>query len=163
MSHPVIGDLKQMVLSKETFEPDDNDTVEVEVDTLDAETFTPSAALKAAIDAGHVTTKTRTVEVKAKDKAGNVTKVYRQAYTQCFATNEQGALALPGVDGDESKIWDFVSARADANVYQPIYVKLRNAAAGPEKAVAKISKLFAGLTPDQIEAAKAALREAGVL
>ena len=152
-----------MPITTEKIQTDDDETIEVEVETFDPVAFEPSAALQAAISAGHVKTETRVVEVKAKDKAGNVTKVYRQSYTQCTAKNESGALALPGVDGDEEKIWNFVSARADSNVYQPIYVRLRNASQGPEKVVAKMAKLFEGLSEAQKLAAKQALAEAGLL
>lgn len=129
----------------------------VEVETLDAVAFTPSEALAAAINSGAVTTSSRTVEFQVKDKEGNVSKVFRQAYTQCEAKNRAGAVALPGVDGDESKIWEFVSSRADATQYQPVYVRLRSAGEGPEKAVERINKLLNGLTPEQKAAALAAL------
>ena len=148
---------------QETFKDDDGNEYQAEVETLDAVAFSPSPALAAAIAAGDVTTASRVVEAVSKDKDGNVVKVFRQSYTRCTAKNESGALALPGIDGDADKIWDFVSARADANVYQPVYVKLRNMSQGPEKAVAKMQKLFAGLSDAQKEAAKAALREAGVI
>lgn len=145
-----------MSISRETLEiDDDGTTADVEVETLDPVAFAPNAALSAAIAAGHVKTKDRVVEVKQKDKAGNIVKVFRQSYTQCFAKNEAGALALPGVDGDADTVWTFVSARADANVYQPIYVRLRNASQGPEKILGKMEKLVSGLS----EAQKAALRE----
>lgn len=142
---------------------DDDDSASAEVEVLDAVPFSPSAALAAAIKEGNVTTKTREVEVKAKDKDGNVTKVYRQSYTQCIAKNEVGALALPGIDGDEEKIWDFVSSKADANSFQNVYVKLRNLAAGPEKIVNKIAKLLADLPESQRELAMVKFREAGIL
>ena len=151
-------------ITREELKDSDGEVIgEVDVETLDAVTFEPSEALKAAITEGSVKTSQRVVEVFAKNKAGDVTRVYRQSYTKCTAENEAGALALPGVDGDEAKIWDFVSARADSNVYQPIYVRLRNAAQGPEKAVARMAKLFEGLTPSQREAAREALKAAGVL
>ncbi len=152
-----------MSLTRESFQTDDYETVDVEVETFESVPFEPSAALQSAISAGHVTTKTRTVEVKAKDKNGNIVKVYRQSYTQCSAKNEQGALALPGIDGDSDKVWDFVSARADGNSFQGVYVRLRNAAAGPEKAIAKMAKLFEGLSESQKVAARAALAEAGLI
>ena len=144
-------------------EVDDDDSSSAEVEVLDPVTFAPNAALAAAIKNGDVTTKTREVEVKAKDKDGNVTKVYRQSYTQCVAKNETGALALPGVDGDEEKIWDFVSSKADANSFQNVYVKLRNLAAGPEKIVNKIAKLLADLPESQRELAMEKFRAAGIL
>jgi len=130
---------------------------DVEVETFDAVAFSPSDALAAAIQSGDVSTGNRTVEFQVKDKAGNVTKVFRQAYTQCEAKSRKGAIALPGIDGDEAKLWAFASSRADATVYQPVYVSLRNAGEGPEKAVERINKLLGNLTPEQRAAAKAAL------
>ena len=159
-----IGEKKQMSTTREKFDTDEEGVqIELEVETFDPVPFEPSDTLKAAIAAGHVSTKVRTVEVRAKDKDGNPVKVYRGTYTQCTAKNEQGALALPGIEGDEEKIWDFVSSRADAGTFQNLYVKLRNAAAGPEKAIAKMAKLFEGLSDSQKAAAREALKAAGLV
>ena len=152
-----------MSVTRAQYQDDDENTYEIEIETFDPVKFEPSPALAAAITAGHVSTEVRVVEVKAKDKDGKVTKIYRQSYTQCAAKNEQGALALPGVDGDADKIWDFVSARADGNSFQGVYVRLRNAAAGPEKAIAKMAKLFEGLSESQKIAAREALKASGLL
>lgn len=151
------------MITREQYQDDDENVFEVEVETFEPVAFEPSAPLAAAISAGHVTTKAKVVEVKAKDKDGKVTKIFRQSYTQCSAVNEQGALALPGIDGDESKIWDFVSSKADGNSFQGVYVRLRNAAQGPEKAIAKMAKLFEGLSDSQKTAAREALKAAGLL
>jgi hypothetical protein len=128
----------------------------VEVFTAPAAAFEPSEALSAAIAAGSVSTSVRTVEVPVKD-GDKVTKVYRQDYTRCTAKSKSGALALPGVNGDESRIWDFVSQRSDAVDYQPVYVALKNIAAGPAAALKKFEKLTASLSPEQLAAVKAAL------
>lgn len=149
--------------SKQMADEQDDDTTNAEVEVLDPVEFKPSEALQQAIKDGNVTTKVREVSVSQKDPAGNVIKVFRQSYTQCTAKNEIGALALPGIDGDEEKIWDFVSTRADNNVFQNVYVRLRNMAAGPEKALAKIEKLLKDL-PDSAKAlALEKFKEAGLI
>lgn len=129
----------------------------VEVETFEAEPFNPSDPLKAAIVNGDVVTDSRIVEFVVKSKDGKIERVFRQSYTRCTAKNLKGSLVLPGVNGDESKIYEFVSARADATAYQPVYVRLRNAGEGPEKAIEKIKKALAGLTPEQKAAALAEL------
>ena len=144
----------------------------VEVETLDPVPFSPSDALAAAIQAGDVDTSLSLVEVKAKDKSGKITKVWRQSFTACAAKNKKGALALPLVNGDESLIYTLASEASnqrgsvgqsdkDGNKlvlgFQDIYVKLRNMSEGPEKAIAKIRKALDGLTPEQKAAALAEL------
>jgi len=141
----------------------DDDTSNAEVEVLEAVEFKPSAALAEAIKEGNVTTKIREVSVSQKDKDGNTVKIFRQSYTQCTAKNEIGALALPGVDGEEDKIWDFVSTRADNNVFQNVYVRLRNMAAGPEKALAKIEKLLKDLPESAKALALEKFKEAGLI
>jgi hypothetical protein len=128
----------------------------VEVFTAPEVPFAPSDALSAAISAGGVSTSKRTVSFDVKEK-DVIVKQYRQTYTKCVATSKSGALALPGVNGDESRIWDFVSQRADAVDYQPVYVALRNAGQGPAAALKKFEKLTASLSPEQLAAVKAAL------
>ena len=147
---------------EEIKDEDGNVVGEVPVVTLDDVAFNPSEALKSAIQSGHVTTKKRTVEFSAKDKDKNPTKVFRQSYTQCTAVNKAGALVLPGIDGDENELWKLASRSADALVYQPVYVRLKNAAAGPEKAIEKAMKALSGLTSEELNLAKAAFKEAGI-
>ena len=125
----------------------------VEVFTAPEVEFAPSEALKAAIASGGVSTSKRTVEFPVREK-DSIVKLYRQTYTRCSATSKSGALALPGVNGDEAKIWDYVSQRADATDYQPVYVSLKSAAQGPKAAVEKFSKLTANLSPEQLAAVK---------
>lgn len=129
----------------------------VEVFTTPDVPFLPSDALKAAIANGAVSTSARTVEVTSKNADGDIVKAFRQTYTKCVAKSKAGALALPSIDGDEEKLWNFVSQRADGADYQNIYVPLKNAAAGPEAAVKKFAKFTAGLTPEQLAAVKASL------
>jgi len=143
-------------------ENEDDDTSNAEVEVLDSVAFTPSEALAQAIKEGNVTTNVREVSVSQKDKDGNVVKIYRQSYTQCVAKNEVGALALPGIDGDEEKIWDFVSTRADGNAFQNVYVRLRNMAAGPDKQIAKILKIMENLDENGKGALVKAFGEKGV-
>ena len=128
----------------------------VEVFTAPDVEFSPSDALKAAISSGAVSTSKRVVSYDVKN-GDQIVKQYRQTYTKCAANSKSGALALPGINGDESRIWDFVSQRADAVDYQPVYVTLRNAGQGPAAAVKKFEKLTANLSPEQLAAVKAAL------
>ena len=130
-------------------------TVEVPVEVLASVEFSPSEALQAAITAGHVKTSNETVSVKQKDKDGNVVKVFEQSYLTLTAVNLEGALILAG--GDEDKLWAAVSEKTNQNAYQNVYVRLRNAAQGPEKAIAKVNKVMAGLSEEQKAAVKAAL------
>lgn len=133
----------------------------VAVFTIPTVAFAPSQALKDAISNGSVVASERTVEYPVKDSNGNVVKKYRQTYTKLEAKNKAGALALPSIAGDEEKLWKYVSDRADAAEYQPVYVRLRNAAQGPEAAVKKFKKLAATLSPEQLAAVREALGIAG--
>ena len=155
-------------VSEEALEHD-GETFTVEAHTFASVPFSPSDVLAAEIKNGNVTKSTRNVEFwinRPSDESydgDKATKVYRQSLTEVRAKNEQGSLSLPGIDGDSSKIWEAASALSNRNTFQNVYVDMRNAASGPEKAVKRVQKLFAGLSPAQLEAAKAALAEAGLL
>lgn len=150
------------VTNVETVNVDGTD-YKVEVHSFDAVPFNPSPALAAAIAAGNCKVSKRTVEFKVNHPessnfdADKPSKVYSQELTNVTAVNEEGALTLPAVDGDASKIWEAVSDYSNRNAFQNTYVDMRNAAQGPEKAIEKIQKLLAGLSPAQVEAAKLAL------
>lgn len=150
------------VTNVETVNVDGTD-YKVEVHTFDPVPFQPSDALDAAIKSGNCKTGKRTVEFKINHPESSSfdsdkpSKTYRQELTEVFAINEEGALALPAIDGDADKIWSAVSDYSNRNAFQNTYVDMRNAAQGPEKAVEKIQKLLSGLSPAQVEAAKKAL------
>jgi len=137
--------------------------VEVEVHTFDALPFTPNDVLAAAIAAGNVKTSESFVEFWSNkpseddDKwdADKPVKLYRQKYTEVSAVNLAGATAI--FNGDTAKVFDAVSQSANRNVFQGVYIDMKNASEGPEKAIAKVQKLLKGLSPAQLEAAKAAL------
>jgi hypothetical protein len=158
--------LSNEVVSTETLKHEDEDYA-IEVHSFDAVPFSPSEALAAAVANGSVITSKKTVEFWINDPrssdydAEKDSKVFRQVLTETTATNKAGALILFG--GDESKVWEAVSSFANRNAFQNVYVDMKNAASGPEKAVKRVQKLFAGLSPAQLEAAKAALAEAGLL
>jgi len=137
--------------------------VTVEVHTFDPLPFTPSDMLQEAIKAGHATTKESYVEFwvnkpsedSTKWDADKPTKVYRQQRTEVNALDLAGATAI--FDGETSKVFEAVSDSANQSVFQGVYIDVKNASEGPEKAVARIRKMLEGLSPAQREAAKAAL------
>jgi hypothetical protein len=120
------------------------DREQVTVVTLPDVPFEPSAALQQAITKGAVTTKYRTVEFKVR-KDGKLEKIFRQTYTSCAASNREGAIALPGIDGDDTVLWEFVSGRADQTVYQPVYVALKSEAEGPQRKITTTAKKLVDL------------------
>lgn len=142
----------------------------------------PSAPLQAAIDAGHVLkgvykrvkkmvdgketfelkkeSDTKTVEIRVEDKDGNLVKIFRQDFTPLLAINRQGAIVLPGIDGDETELWDMVSASANQGVFSGVYVDMKNASSGPEKAIKRLQKILGGMTAEQ---KLVALKELGLV
>jgi hypothetical protein len=137
--------------------------VDVEVHTFDPLPFSPSDVLDAAIKAGNVTTEVSYVEFWSNkpseddDKwdADKPVKLYRQKYTETKAVNLAGATAI--FNGDTAKVFEAVSQTANRNVFQGVYIDMKNASEGPEKAIAKVQKLLKSLSPAQLEAAKGAL------
>ena len=117
--------------------------------------------LESAISAGNVTKKTVTVEFAVK-KDGTVSKVFQRNVTQAYATNMNGALALPNIAGDQKAVWEALSEYGFRNTKQNVYVSLKNAAAGPEKAIEKAMKALSGLTSEELELAKRVFAEGGI-
>ena len=152
--------LENEVVTSEKFTYEENEYAS-EVHTFDAVPFTPSEMLDAAIKNGSVKTSVKTVEFSVNHPSDDKynddqpTKVYRQTFTEVSALNLAGATAI--FDGDTSKVFEAVSATANRNTFQGVYVDMKNSAQGPEKAIAKVAKLLASLSPAQREAAKAAL------
>ncbi len=158
-NRPPLSEMNETVTSQELRDGDEV-TGTVEVHSFDAVPFEPSEALKAAIQAGHVKTTVETVEYDVKDNDGNVVKRFQQPITRCDAVNQQGAIALPNIDGDASKIWKFVSDGAHRGVFQNVYVDMRNAGKGPEAAIKRLAKILDSLTEDQ---KLVALKELGLI
>ena len=117
--------------------------------------------LESSIASGNARKETVTVEFAVK-KDGTVSKVFQRNVTRVVAKNMNGALALPNIAGDEKEIWEALSEYGFRNTKQNVYVSLKNAAAGPEKAIEKAMKALSGLTSDELELAKAAFAEAGI-
>ena len=154
---------------------EDTDTTDSPTVTLDPVPFNASSVfgdrnenkdtlfknLESAITSGNVAKKTVTVEFAVK-KDGSVSKVFQRNVTQAVAKNMNGALALPNIAGDQNAIWEALSEYGFRNTKQNVYVSLKNAAAGPEKAIEKAMKALSGLTSDELELAKAAFAEAGI-
>jgi hypothetical protein len=154
--------LSNEVISEETSTHDGSE-FQYEKHSFDPVPFVPSNALSAAISAGNAVKSDKVVEFwinhpgDSKYDDEKPTRLFTQRFTEVKAKNLAGAIALPGVDGDESKVWDAVSQTSNRNAFQGVYVDMKNAAEGPEKAIEKVQKLLKGLSPAQLEAAKAAL------
>lgn len=124
----------------------------VEIHTFDSVPFEPDEALKNSVSSGDVETGNAVKEFLVKEgkgKTARIVKSFRQGFTKLFAKSESGAIAMAG--GDESEVWKLFSDAFNSNDETNIYVDLRNAAQGPDKAIERVARIILSL-PENLRA-----------
>lgn len=123
----------------------------VEIHTFDSVPFEPDTNLNSQVESGGVKTGSAVKEFLVKEgkgKTARIVKSFRQGWTKLFATNLKGAVAMAG---DESTVWDYFNEAYNSSDETNIYVDLRNAAQGPDKAIERVARIILAL-PENVRA-----------